>query len=686
MPVGGQVGLSEILMTNVAIVGGGPSGLYALKALAASPEVDEIALFETGERWGLGTPYDPALNHPSLLANIASFELPPLVDTLVDWLSRLSPDERAALGVGEVSARAFYPRVALGAYFEAQHDKLVARFGARACARSGRRGLGDVRCGPEGVSILYASEGRALESATFDFVILATGHRSRPCAARDALTAPVYPPPAAPPHKPLRAAVLGASLTAIDATLAMALSRGDFTQAPEGVAYRWRDGAAPLKVTMLSRRGVLLEADFYFPYHYSPLQFRHAAALARALPQGGLDAAFGPLAQELATQDPAWAERVNLASLSADNFADAYFAGRNGDPFAQARRNLEEARRSGRAQRVSAYRYVILRAHEAFAEIAPHLTLPDRTRFRRGLQRVFVDNYAAVPPLSVERLLALHAAGALEVQKIAPAYRLEAASAGVAVVSGSASTTYDVVVDARGEGKAAPRELPFPMLRLQILANERLAGEDEPADLAVTDALGLEPGVNPVERVYCLAAPFLLSRRPFVQGLTCAHDLAERAVADLLRRAAVPARRGPRRRRALSGRWPRGDDRPSHLLIIGAAAAFRRRPGDVLRGVLDVAGFAMHAILRVDDEARIGLARLVAVDDLVNARRAIEPRRLGVARQVDAYGDRRVRQLQMNRLVLLVIGVGEEHRGRYVERDLPVGLGIDLRLDMVDRL
>jgi hypothetical protein len=145
MPVGGQVGLSEILMTNVAIVGGGPSGLYALKALAASPEVDEIALFETGERWGLGTPYDPALNHPSLLANIASFELPPLVDTLVDWLSRLSPDERAALGVGEVSARAFYPRVALGAYFEAQHDKLVARFGARVRAfratRVGRRAL-----------------------------------------------------------------------------------------------------------------------------------------------------------------------------------------------------------------------------------------------------------------------------------------------------------------------------------------------------------------------------------------------------------------------------------------------------------------------------------------------------------------------------------------------------------------
>ena len=129
----------------------------------------------------------------------------------------------------------------------------------------------------------------------------------------------------------------------------------------------------------------------------------------------------------------------------------------------------------------------------------------------------------------------------LEVEKVDPDYRLEAAPDGVAVVSGPVSTTYDVVVDARGEGEASPRQLPFPTLRLQILANETMAGQADPADLAVTDALGLEPGVNPVERVYCLAAPFLLGRRPFVQGLTSAHDLAERAVADLVRRAAAPS-------------------------------------------------------------------------------------------------------------------------------------------------
>ena len=41
-----------------------------------------------------------------------------------------------------------------------------------------------------------------------------------------------------------------------------------------------------------------------------------------------------------------------------------------------------------------------------------------------------------------------------------------------------------------------------------------------------------------------------------------------------------------------------------HIRIIGTTAAFGRDPGDVLRRILDVAGFAMHAILRIDLEPR----------------------------------------------------------------------------------
>src|SRR5579875_3482390 len=58
---------------------------------------------------------------------------------------------------------------------------------------------------------------------------------------------------------------------------------------------------------------------------------------------------------------------------------------------------------------------------------------------------------------------------------------------------------------------------------------------------------------------------------------------------------------------------------PSHIRVVGPAAAFGRHPDDVLIRILDVTGFAMHAILGVDDIFR-GAAFL---DPFVYARRAI---------------------------------------------------------------
>src|SRR2546423_3699145 len=87
-----------------------------------------------------------------------------------------------------------------------------------------------------------------------------------------------------------------------------------------------------------------------------------------------------------------------------------------------------------------------------------------------------------------------------------------------------------------------------------------------------------------------------------------------------------------------------------HVRIIGTAAAFGRYPGDVLRGILDVAGFAMNAVLRVDLES--GAVRLL--DDLVNAGGTVSLRRFRIFRQIDADGNGRILQHKVNRLVLLV--------------------------------
>ena len=101
-----------------------------------------------------------------------------------------------------------------------------------------------------------------------------------------------------------------------------------------------------------------------------------------------------------------------------------------------------------------------------------------------------------------------------------------------------------------------------------------------------------------------------------------------------------------------------------HVRIIGAAATLGSYPGDVLGRILDVAGLAVDAVLEVDPELRLSFF----LDHFVDADRAVALRGLGVFRQISGDGNVRIAQFQMAGLVLVVVGVRQEHRGRLVER------------------
>ena len=95
-------------------------------------------------------------------------------------------------------------------------------------------------------------------------------------------------------------------------------------------------------------------------------------------------------------------------------------------PFSWAEENLNEVERNKRERRTVAWRYTVLRLHEVVQEIVPHLSDQDRERFKNGLARVFIDNYAAIPPQSIRRLLALREAGIISVAALGDDYTLNA--------------------------------------------------------------------------------------------------------------------------------------------------------------------------------------------------------------------------------------------------------------------
>ena len=115
-------------MTNIAIIGSGPTGIYTLKGLMESETPLSVTVFEANADPGKGTPYHPRANDRAMLANIASIELPPVCESLTHWLRRKTPAELGMIGVQPqtIGEREFYPRVVLGEYFQAQLAALLA--------------------------------------------------------------------------------------------------------------------------------------------------------------------------------------------------------------------------------------------------------------------------------------------------------------------------------------------------------------------------------------------------------------------------------------------------------------------------------------------------------------------------------------------------------------------------------
>jgi uncharacterized NAD(P)/FAD-binding protein YdhS len=143
----------------------------------------------------------------------------------------------------------------------------------------------------------------------------------------------------------------------------------------------------------------------------------------------------------------------------------------------------------------------------------------DRARFA-GLKRVFIDNYAAVPPQSIRRMLALRRAGCVEALALGDDYQMEREEGVTRVVTTEGQDIrFDVLIDARGQRALTAADLPFPTLSGRMVA----AGEE----VAMDAGFGLVAEGVPEGRVFLPAAPYLLSRLPFVHGITASADLGE---------------------------------------------------------------------------------------------------------------------------------------------------------------
>jgi uncharacterized NAD(P)/FAD-binding protein YdhS len=533
------------------LVGAGPTAIYTLQALlerAAPPA--SITIFERQRRAGQGTPYSANWADSIMLANIASIEMPRLPQRLADWLRSETDERLASLGVAreDIDDRAFYPRLALGEYLAAQFWALVHRARSHGIEIEVRTQstVTDVRITGEQITLTVADSRKAATQCPFDYVVLATGHQwpADPEIRPGYFTSP-WPASALARIHSCAVGIRGTSLSAIDAAVALANHHGEFVPT-EGndVQYRANQATEDFSITMFSRKGILPEADFYHPIPYEPLAICNAETMeqliARCGTEGLLDAAFDLFRQELTQADPDYAETLGHRAQTLEEFCEAYFEKRvQADAFVWARRNLEESATNAELKLTVKWRYAILRMHEVFGLLAPHLSDLDFTRFSDTLKTVFVDNYATVPHESIRRLMALHAAGKLVVTKLEDGTRVDtwSASGGAMMQTKGSRVHFPAFIEAMGQQVSSAKDFPFPSLRRQgVIQDVTTDGGEANRGIAIDGDFHPISACEPSHRLFCLSLPFLLGEHPFAQGITSSAEMAE-VVADAIEAA-----------------------------------------------------------------------------------------------------------------------------------------------------
>ena len=538
------------MIARVAIIGSGPTGIYTLNGLIESKQPLSITVFEIEADAGKGTPYHPHINDQAMLANIASIELPPICETLVEWLRRQTDAELLKLNIArpDIRERDFYPRVVLGEYLQSQFWQIVEKGlkGGHTIEVKPRHRVVDIRLQENDIQLTVNVLDGDRKDYAFTHVVMATGHNwPDTTELTPGYFMSPWPARALKDIDPCSVGILGTSLSAIDALITVSTAHGAFYLDASGLLqYQVAAGSENFKATMMSRKGLLPEADFYCPFPYTPLRFCTVEAVQALIQQGNadlLDEIFALFKHEIVACDPDYASAIGLSLLKVETLAQAYFAAREmTDPFVWAASNLAEAEQNKLNRITVPWRYAILRMHEVIALAVPHLNEDDLERFHKSFKTVFVDDYATVPHQSIQRLLALRRAGKLELLKLGNDYEVSTNGVrrGAVVRHKGKETTFEAFIDATGQASMSARDVPFPSLIEQGVIKPAATAESSlvlssrtEEAFTRTGGIDLDPAFRPKfqqnlsNQLYCAAISFLLHKMPFVQGITSANAI-----------------------------------------------------------------------------------------------------------------------------------------------------------------
>ena len=466
---------------RIAILGGGPSGLFMFKRLVESGNTAiAVTIFERKNKLGSGMPYSAEGANDEHITNVSGNEIPPLVTSLNQWVKSVPKDtlDKYHMDADHFNDFKVLPRLLFGQYLTAQFDLLQKK--AREIGLEYQvhynSPVTDIVDQPEKETVLVEVDGQ--EKFEFDHVVICTGHN---WPRKYEGNIPGYYDSPYPPSKlamevnhPI--SIKGSSLTAVDAIRTLARHNGTFDKQDSGkVIYKLSDQSPGFKMILHTRNGMLPALRF----HLDNSHLENKNLLSKEEIKAHIKSNDGFLSLDYIFEEdfkrpikvkyPEFYEKIKDMQLE-EFVANMMDLRERVDPFKLLNAEYTEAEKSIQRKKSVYWKEMLGVLSFALNYPAKHLTAEDMQRLQKTLTPLISIVIAYIPQSSSEELLALHRAGVLYLISVGEDSYVEPREEGGAVYhyaddSGSEQAVYfDTYIDCVGQPHLAFEEFPFKSL------------------------------------------------------------------------------------------------------------------------------------------------------------------------------------------------------------------------------
>lgn len=566
----------KVSTKRIAILGGGPCGLFIYKRLIESGLKNiEIEIFERKASLGSGMPYSPEGAAKEHITNVSDNEIPVIYNSIEDWV-KIAP--KSVLKKFDINSAKFneykvLPRLFFGEYLSAQFDLLMAEAKKKSISTK-------VHLSTTVTNLFYDKENKKVkvqldkkDELIFDEIMICTGHhwpKKYEGKIPGYFDAP-YPPKKLAKHFNGAIALKGSSLTAVDAIRTLARNNGVFTQNDDGTyLFKLDPKSSKFKIVMHSRNGLLPAIRFHLEdSHLGKDTTLSKKQIQKHIKENGgfiaLDYIFEKnFKEQFKKKEPKFYERIKDMDL--ETFVDAMMDYREKlPPFDLFKKEYLEAEKSIEKKESIYWKEVLAVLSFAMNYPAKYLPAEDMLRLQKVLMPLISIVIAFVPQSSCRDLMALHDAGVLDIVSVGDDSRVEPNPEGGATYyykdenGKEISESYDMFVDCVGQPHLSFEDFPF-----QGLIDD---GTISPATLRFKDAEKAEkqlkqknklvkkhkngeyflsvPGITindffqvvdkdgrANERIYILAVPYIGGYNPDYSGI----DFCEAATEQVMKK------------------------------------------------------------------------------------------------------------------------------------------------------